>query len=162
MSRRLSLTLLVVTLALAIAVPVYALPGKPNFGAGLWADDEQWGTKVTAELPDPTDNNFHSYDKFFFITDEDWMPGDDYLQKPVMEAAPGNPDYHGGRWATFRVTIIDKSGIDFPLTSYAEIKAEEAENDLEIGDHPEWDGNHLDPDGNHMLYFECPLLPYKE
>lgn len=161
MSRKLSLIVMVAALAVLVAVPVYADPGKPVFNAGLWADDEKWGTKVTTELPAPTENNEHSFDGFFFITSVDWTPGDAYLQAPVMEAAPGNSDYNGGRWATFRVTVIDSDGIDGELTSYAEILAEEDDGDLVIAGEPEWDGNHLDKDGNHMLYFQCPLLPYK-
>jgi hypothetical protein len=159
MSRRLSLTLLVVALALLAAVPVYALPGAPNFGAGLWADEELWGTKVTTPLPAPKGNNAHSFDEFFFITDEDWTTEDGpggWLQAPVMESAPGNPAYNGGRWATFRVTITENGdGVNLPLTSYAEILAEEADNDLVIGQMPESDGAHP------WLYFQCPLLPYK-
>lgn len=158
MSRKIGLSLMVAALALLVAMPVYALPGAPNFGAGLWADDEQWGTKVTTPLPEPKKNE-QSFDGFFFITDPDWETGDGmggWLQPPVMESAPGNPDYNGGRWATFRVTVTNAAGIDFPLTSYAEILAEEADGDLIVGENPESDGAHP------WIYFQCPLLPYKE
>jgi hypothetical protein len=158
MSRRLSLTLVIAALALLIAVPVYALPGKPNFGAGLWADDEQWGTKVTTPLPAPMGNNAHSFDGFFFITAPDWIASDGpagWLQPPVMESAPGNFNYNGGRWVTIRVTVTDPGEIDLPLTSYAEILEEEDEGNLTIGDMPESDGAHP------WLYFQCPLLPVK-
>lgn len=157
MRRRLSFALLMAAMALLVAIPAYALPGAPNFAAGLWADDELWGTKVTTPLPEPT-NNHHSFDGFFFITDPDWEPADGpggWLQAPVMEAAPGNSDYNGGRWATFRVTITDASEIEFPLTSYAEIMDEAAENNLTISEMPTSDGAHP------WLYFQCPLLPYK-
>lgn len=159
MSRRLSLALVIAALALLVAVPVYALPGAPNFGAGLWADDEMWGTKVTTPLPAPVGNNAHSFDGFFFITDPGWVASDGpagWLQPPVMESAPGNSDYNGGRWVTIRVTVTDAGDIDFPLTSYAEILQEEAEGNLTIGNAPESDGAHP------WLYFQCPLLPYKE
>lgn len=163
MSRRLSSILLVAALALAIAVPVYALPGAPNFAAGLWADDELWGTKVTTPLPAPKGNNAHSFDEFFFITPEGWDAETDgmdgWLQAPVMESAPGNPDYNGGRWVTIRVTVTDLAnygGADGTLTSYAEILADYDDGFLEIGSMPESDGAHP------WLYFQCPLLPYKE
>ena len=160
MSRKIGLSLMVAALALLVAMPVYALPGAPNFGAGLWADGELWGTKVTTPLPAPKGNNAQSFDGFFFITPEGWDAEDDgmdgWLQAPVMESAPGNPDYNGGRWVTIRVTITNPAGIDVPLTSYAEILAEEAAGNLTIGENPESDGAHP------WIYFQCPLLPYKE
>jgi hypothetical protein len=118
-----------------------------------------WGTKVTTGLPAPMGNNAHSFDGFFFITDPGWVASDGpagWLQPPVMEAAPGNPDYNGGRWVTIRVTVTDAGDVDFPLTSYAEILQEAGEGNLTIGNTPESDGAHP------WLYFQCPLLPYKE
>jgi hypothetical protein len=157
MLRKMSLIVSLVALGLLAALPVYALPGAPNFGAGLWADDEQWGTKVTTPLPEPKKNG-HSFDAFYFITPEGWTaaegPGG-WLQAPVMEAAPGNPAYNGGRWKTIRVTVINPGGIDYPLTSAAEIMQEAADGDLMVGAEPESDGAHP------WLYFQCPLLPYK-
>jgi hypothetical protein len=157
MLRRLSLVLLVGILALVVAVPVYALPGKPDFGAGIYGDDAQWGTKATTELPAPT-NNEQSFDGFFFITPEGWTAADGmggWLQPPVMEAAPGNPNYNGGRWATMRVTVTNAAGIDFPITSYAELLQERDEGNLTIGTMAESDGAHP------FLYFQCPMLPLK-
>jgi hypothetical protein len=157
MVRKIGLLLSVGVLSLLVALPAYALPGAPNFGAGLWADDERWGTKVTTPLPEPK-KNLHSFDAFYFITPEGWTAADGpggWLQPPVMEAAPGNPDYNGGRWYTVRVTITDPTGIDMPLTSYAEIMQEEAEGNLTVGSMPESDGAHP------WLYFQCPLLPLK-
>jgi hypothetical protein len=153
MLRKIGWIVSLVAVGLLFVLPVYA--GAPNFGAGLWADDERWGTKVTAPLPEPKKNG-HSFDAFYFITDEAWDgTAGTWLQAPVMEAAPGNPAYNGGRWKTIRVTIINPGEIDFPLTSAAEIMQEAAEGDLMIGAQPEPDGAHP------WLYFQCPLLPYK-
>lgn len=158
MLRKLSLLLLVSVLSLVVVVPAYALPGAPNFGAGLWADDQQWGTKVTTPLPEPK-NNAHSFDAFYFITAPGWTAEGDgmagWLQAPVMEAGPGNPEFNGGRWATVRVTVTEPGAIDFPLTSYDEIKMHEAAGHLTIGDMPEPDGAHP------WIYFQCPMLPLK-
>jgi hypothetical protein len=157
MARKIGFLFSIVALSLLVVLPAYALPGAPNFGAGLWADDVQWGTKVTTPLPEPK-KNWHSFDAFYFITPVGWTVADGpggWLQAPVMEAAPGDPDYNGGRWYTVRVTVTNPGGIDFPLTSYAEIMQEQDEGDLTVGSMPEPDGAHP------WLFFQCPLLPYK-
>jgi hypothetical protein len=145
MLRKLSLVLAVVVVALLAVVPVFA--GAPNFGAGLWADGEQWGTKVTTALPGTAPE--HSFDKFFFIVD-----GNGDQVGAVMEAAPGNPDYNGGRWVTFKVTIVDPDGVSLPVKSYEQLMHEVTEGDVIVSDEPVLDGVH-------PLYFQCPLLPYK-
>jgi hypothetical protein len=155
MLRKIGLMGSMVVLCLIAAFPAYA--AGPNFQAGIWADDEQWGTKVTTGLP-ANEKNMHSFDAFYFITPESWTASDGpggWLQAPVMEAAPGNPAYNGGRWKTIRVTVVNPAGISFPLTSEAEIMQEAAEGDLVIGAQPESDGAHP------WLYFQCPLLPLK-
>ena len=155
MLRKIGLIVSVLALGLVSALPAYA--AGPNFQAGIWADGEQWGTKVTTQLPAPKKNG-HSFDAFYFITPEGWTADDGpggWLQAPVMEAAPGNPAYNGGRWKTIRVTVVNPGGVSFPLTSEAEIMQEAAEGDLMIGAQPESDGAHP------WLYFQCPLLPFK-
>jgi hypothetical protein len=76
-------------------------------------------------------------------------------QRSVAEAAPGDPDYNGGRWTVMAVTfteagliVFDPDGdgaVNFELTN-AEAVLESAELGLltiqETG-----------------IYFECPLLP---
>jgi hypothetical protein len=155
MLRRIGLVVSVFALGLLAALPAYA--DAPAFGAGLWADDQQWGTKVTTPLPEAK-KNLHSYDAFYFVTAPGWTPEDGpagWLQPPVMEAAPGNPAYNGGRWYTVRVVVTNPGGIDFPLTSYQEILDEAADGDLMVGTGPEPDGAHP------WLFFQCPLLPFK-
>jgi hypothetical protein len=148
MLRRVSLVLFVVVLSLAVAVP--ALAGKPdhvggglgnkapNFSAGVYADGEAWGTKGTTTLPAPNENNAQSFDKLFSFTNG--VNG----QLPVAEAAPGNPNYNGGRWSGQSVTWNDPNNAVL-LTSYADIPAHIDELSIvETGN-----------------YFQCPLLPVK-
>lgn len=106
----------------------------PNFQAGFWGDGERWGTKPLGELPEP--NNKDSLDKLFFI------PG----QAPLSEAAPGNPDYNGGRWWAHTVEGVDDA--DKPVRSYADLQ--------------ELDGLTIEEGGHDPIFFECPLLPYKD
>jgi len=155
MLRKIGLTVFLVVFGLIVALPAYA--DGPSFQAGLWADDAQWGTKLTTKLPDAKENG-QSFDAFYFITPVGWTVDDGpggWLQPPVMEAAPGNPAYNGGRWKTIRVTVVSPVGIDFPLTSEDEIMQEAAEGNLVVGTEPEPDGAHP------WLYFQCPLLPFK-
>ena len=101
MLRKIGLIVSLVALSLMAALPAYA--AGPNFQAGLWADDEQWGTKVTTPLPAPKKNG-HSFDAFYFITAPGWTSDDGpggWLQPPVMEAAPGNPAFDTGLSTSF-------------------------------------------------------------
>jgi len=121
-----------------------AAPGKPDFSPALYGDGELWGTKGTTELPAPK-NNIQSFDKLFVIVNG--APG----QLPVSEAAPGNPDYNGGRWFTHTAMWI--SGEPVVLTSYDDVM-----------DH--YDLGHLSIaagsfTGGPPDYFQCPLLPVK-
>jgi len=79
-------------------------------------------------------------------------------QLPVAEAAPGNPDYNGGRWFTHTVEWtqdgFDAHGTVPVLTSYEELVIHYILGHLEITQGP--------PDGGPPPpYFECPLLPVK-
>ena len=131
-------------LLLGAVVSAQAAPGAPNFGAGLWGDGELWGTKATTALPAPNDHDEQSFDALFVILDG--VEG----QAPVSEAAPGNPDYNGGRWATHKVMWLVEPVL---LTSYADILYHESMNNLVIvdGTFP----------GGPPAYFSCPLLPFK-
>ena len=95
MSKRL-LFISILVLAMVFCGTAYADRGKPNFGPALYADGETWGTKGTTTLPMPNEYNTHSFDKLFVIINSNTPDG----QLPVSEAAPGNPDYNGGRWYT--------------------------------------------------------------
>lgn len=121
-----------------------AQAAKPNFGEAIWGDGALWGTKGNAALPAPNDHNKQSFDALFIILNG--VEG----QKPVSEAAPGNPDYNGGRWATNQVMWLNEPEL---LTSYEDILDHELEGNLVIveGTFP------MGP----PPYFQCPLLPVK-
>jgi hypothetical protein len=144
---------LVFVLALAIAVPAFANPGKPNFGPALYADGGVFGTKDAALIPALNDNNEQSFDKLFVITNSNNPMG----QLPVAEAAPGNPAYNGGRWYTHTVAWTE-SGFDAHgtvpvLKSYDDVMLHYRLGHLEI--------TAGSPEGGPPAFFECPLLPVK-
>lgn len=127
----------VIALLIVSVVPAFA--SAPNFGEAIYADGVAWGTKGTADLPAPTENNRQSYDGLFkFVGDQ--ADG----QLPVAEAAPGNPDYNSGRWIEYNVTWNTTPEL---VTSYAQLHALEQAGAVTI----EETGN----------YFQCPLLPVK-
>jgi len=143
----------VLVLALAIAGPAAANPGKPNFGAALYGDGQVWGTKGAAAIPAPNAHNLQSFDKLFVVTNSN-NPG---TQLPVAEAAPGNPNFNGGRWFTHTVTWtqagFDAHGIVPILKSYDDVMLHYSLGHLTIAA-----GS---PAGGPPPYFECPLLPVK-
>jgi hypothetical protein len=143
MRRALSLVLLAV-LILAFSVPALALPGKPDFSPGVYADGEAWGTKAT-NFYDRMRGSERAWDKIFVFTN-----GADG-QLPVGEAAPGNPMFSGGRWWVHEATWnADGMAAHDPLpviTSY---------DDFMI----HYDLGHIDV-VDAETYFQCPLLPVK-
>ena len=142
MLRNLTVFLLVLTLGLVFATTAYADPGKPDFSPGVYADGEAWGTKATTSLPGPNGKNNQSFDKIFVFTNG--AEG----QLPVGEAAPGNPNYNGGRWWVHTATWIDELPHDkFVLTSYDEVMFHYKLGHIIIADAE--------------TYFQCPLLPVK-
>jgi len=143
MTRRLLTTTIFATL-IANAAQVYADPGKPNFMPALWGDGELWGTKGTTVLPMPNDHNLQSFDKLFIFVGDNVATG----QLPVSEAAPGNPDYSGGRWYT---QTAQWNMMDPPLvTSYSEIDYHVGAGNLTV-----MPGS----PGGPPMFFQCPLLP---
>ncbi len=140
--RRFAIVTVVAALVMGIAAPASADPGQPDFSAGVYADGEAWGTKATTTLPAPNGKNNHSYDKIFVVTNG--AEG----QLPVGEAAPGNPDYNGGRWWVHTATWIE----DLPhpkvvLMSYDDVMLH-------------YDLGHLIIE-DAGVYFQCPLLSVK-
>jgi len=125
------------TLLIVAAIPAFA--AGPNFGAAIYADGETWGTKGTTDLPAPNENNRQSFDGLFKF------PGGEIEgQLAVAEAAPGNPNYNGGRWIEYNVTW---NGTPELVTSYAQLHALAQSGAVTITE-----------TGN---YFQCPLLPTK-
>lgn len=139
MMRKLALIKMVLILmAWFIVFSVYAA-GPDFFNPAIYADGEAWATKGVADLPPPNEHNHQSFDRLFSFTNG--ASG----QLPVAEAAPGNPNYNGGRWDLQLVTwIIANPPV---LTSYDEIEGYSEDGYLFI------------TSGN--SYFECPLLPLR-
>ncbi|HET6564901.1 MAG TPA: hypothetical protein VFG52_05765 [Xanthomonadales bacterium] len=141
------------TLALLLlAGAAYANPGKPNFSAAIFGDGQAWGTKGTATLPTPNENNLQAFDILIVIRNGPMG------QLPVSEAAPGNPAYNGGKWFThfadWDESAEEAMGGSLPiLTYYDEVLDYAAMGYLIItpGSFP----------GGPPPYFQCPLLPVK-
>jgi hypothetical protein len=137
MLRKFALFVLVLALSLAVTVPAFA--AAPNFSAGIYADDQVFGTKGNSDLPAPNENNRQSFDALIKFTNG--VEG----QLPVAEAAPGNPAYNGGRWIEYEVTW---EGVEpVLLTSYTQVM-----HQIDIGNLSIIETGH---------YFQCPLLPVK-
>lgn len=147
MQRKITLVFVVLIVSLLLVASVQA--AAPNFGPALYADGEVFATTGLTALPAPNSNNVQSFDKLFVITNG--AEG----QMPVAEAAPGNPAFNGGRWATQTVSWTDAGFAahgDVPvLTSYAEIMVHYNLGHLEI-----IAGS---PAGGPPDFFLCPLLP---
>ena len=139
------------TLAALLTGSALAQAAQPNFEPALYADGELWGTKFTTVLPAHNDHNIQSFDKLFVIVNG--APG----QLSVAEAAPGNPDYNGGRWFTHTAMWTDEGMAAHDplpvLMSYDEIMLHHDLGYLEI---TQGSFNGGPPD-----YFQCPLLPVK-
>lgn len=135
-----------------------ARPGKPSFGPEIYGDGEAWGTKFTTALPEPTTNE-QSFDVLAFVVAGPGRAGPP-VQLPISEAAPGNPDYNGGRWASRTVVVTDADRYDeiAPVTDYETFLAEQAAGTFgpfQDGA-PIVGGSPIRPE-----YFQCPLLPVK-
>jgi hypothetical protein len=155
MSRRISLTLLVAALVLAIVVPVYAQ--KPDFSAHIYVDGEAWGTKVTTALPAPKGNNAHSFQPLYVFTNG--VPE----QLLIATAAPGDRDYRGGRWETWTAMWIE----DLPHSKVELVSFEERYPGDFHSVEFHYDLDHIilmkgSPGPPPPDYFSCPLLPVKE
>jgi len=146
-------TILSSILLLAAVSTAQANPGQPNFMPSLYGDGEVWGTKGTTTLPAPNAHNLQSFDALYVITNTNNPEG----QLPVSEAAPGNPEYDGGRWFTHTVEWTAAGflahGIVPVLTSDDDIELHESLGHLVItpGSFP----------NGPPVYFQCPLLPVK-
>lgn len=142
------------SLALVASAGILAAnPGKPSFSPMIYGDGAVWGTKGAAALPAPREHNRDSFDALYVITNSNNPQG----QLPVAEAAPGNPNYNGGRWFTHTVEWTAEGFMDHGivpiLKSLDDIRFHESLGHLVItpGSFP----------GGPPVYFECPLLPVK-
>jgi hypothetical protein len=141
-----------VTLTIALAAAT-AGAGKPSFTPQIYADGAAWGTKATTELPEPNAHNMQSYDKLFVITNSN----NPDPQMPVGEAAPGNPDYNGGRWythtAVWTAAGFAAHGTVPILMSYDDVMLHAGLGHLDI--------TAGTPGPPPPPFFSCPLLPVK-
>jgi hypothetical protein len=145
-------TILITCLLMSAAVSAQGAPGQPNFMPALYGDGELWGTKFTALLPPPNAHNGQSFDALYVIRNH---PDG---QLPVSEAAPGNPNYNGGRWDVHQVFWTEQGFIDHMgnvpvLMSYEDILLHESLGHLYI-----MEGTF---EGGPPQYFQCPMLPVK-
>ncbi len=154
--KRIGLLAVVVLAAVVVVslglVPTVSAAANRNFGAGFWGDGSRWGTVVTPALL-PGNAPAFSFDKFLVVTNSN-APGG---QAPVVEAAPGNPLYNGGRWVTYTVTwtaagFQDHGGTVPLLTSYGDVMFHAGLGHLTIVQ-----GS---PAGGPPNFFECPLVPF--
>jgi len=144
-----TITLIVSSMLLTMAGLASADPGAPNFSAAIYGDGEVWGTKGTTSLPAPNAHNVQSFDNLYVFTNANNPHG---IQLPVSEAAPGNPNYNGGRWSVQNVTwtaagVLAHGGYTPILTSEDDILYNQQAGYLII-------------ETAHN-YFQCPLLPVK-
>ena len=139
--------------AALLSLSTMAAAMQPNFMPALYGDGQVWGTKGTTTLPAPGPHNRQSFDGLFVILNSN---NPDSAQLPVSEAAPGNPDYSGGRWITHTViwtqAAFDDMDVVPILTSYQEVLDYQALGYLAVAEGP--------PEGT-PAYFQCPLLPVK-
>lgn len=141
MRRKIIALLSVAVLALVAATAAFA--DGPSFMPAIYADGKVFSTKGLNELPAPNGRNDQSFDPLLKFTNG--VEG----QLAVAEAAPGNPDFNGGRWAA-KTAEWTASATPTLITSYAQALDEVAAGHLVITDG--------DPDGG-PDYFECPLVP---
>lgn len=128
---------------------VNADPGQPNFMAALYGDGEVWGTKGTTTLPAPNAKNLQSFDKLYVITN---FNNPNAVQLPVSEAAPGNPNYNGGRWYLHTVEWTEAGFVAYGGFAPVVKSEEEIKYNEEMGYLVITAGS---------AFFQCPLLPVK-
>ena len=146
MLRKTTLMTMVLTLVVwAASLSVFAK--APNFGPAIYADGEAWGTKGLKDFPPPNGHNDQSFDKLFSFSNG--AEG----QLPVAEAAPGNPDYNGGRWNA-QEAMWTQSG----LTNLDPLPVVKSYDDIMMYKMLQY---LVTAPANPPHYFECPLLPVK-
>ncbi len=102
---------------LAIAAPSFAGEGPPH--GMIYAHDQIYRTVAT-----PTDLPDHGpFDTIYVL-------GGDLAS--VSDAAPGDPEYNGGRWEVRMVTFVNIEPTQF--TNAEQVLAAAQAGDIEIGD----------------------------
>lgn len=118
---------LAVLAAALFALPALSQTGPP--GGRIYADDQLFHTVGTpADLPDRGPFNVL------------YMLGDGFT--PVSDAAPGDPNWRGGRWEVRAITFVNVAPAQY--TNGADIQAALGRGDLTLGPV--------------LRRFECPLI----
>jgi len=141
---------LVLVFALSLMGVAIAQAGATRVAGAIWGHGELYDTVITpATFISPPE---HSTDTIY-----SFMMSGLSGQRSVADAAPGDPDFNGGRWnvqvAVFtdpgkQVHDADGDGIvDFELTAADDVADHVALGHIEV-----FPAN---------FYFECPMLPRK-
>lgn len=146
-------TILSVLGTVLFALSGSVVAGAPNFGPALWADGELYGTKGTTTLPAPNAHNVQSFDVLYAVKNSNNPEG----QLAVAEAAPGNPNYNGGRWFTHTVEWTEAAFLEYGFVPVLK-SAEDVQYQADMGYVVITPGSF--PGGPDM-YFQCPILPDK-
>jgi hypothetical protein len=148
MKSKLITSLAMYFLVLLIAPFAADAKGPLRASAAIWAHGELYGTVGTpAVFMDPPEGTTDTLYNFQMSG----LTG----QRSISDAAPGDPDFNGGRWAVVPVTftasgmaVHDPDGngeVNFELTSADQVYEHVNLGHLVLGDT--------------TIYFECPLLP---
>ncbi len=135
-----------------LTLPALALrPGTQpptKVANAVWANGRIYDTQLLGDIKYPNPN---SLDRLYNF-DSSGLNG----QRSVAEAAPGDPNYNGGRWAVIPVTFTpegklvhdpDNDGnVNFELMSEEQIINHVALGHITLGEP--------------IRYFICPLLPH--
>lgn len=134
---------------LALAAPALA-GGATKVDNAIWNDGDLYGTVVTpTSFVAPPE---HSTDIIY-----SFMMSGVAGQRSIAEAAPGDPDFNGGRWSVMQVMYTESGlaaltdGDPSQPTALVELTS-----DAELMEHVELGHLEVFPTG---FYFECPMLP---
>lgn len=132
-------TILLALLGMALFVLPSAALAKGVTGPSIYVDGDLYRTVGTTTDFSETGAPDHSFDTIYDIAD----------QPNVATAAPGDPDYNGGRWMVHALEVTNLALADTndsgDIDSHAEVEAAIANGwavDLGI-----------------VRYFECPVIP---
>lgn len=136
-----------VVLALAVALSASAARAIRAANA-IWVDGSLYDTVIT-------DTSFLAPPEQSTDTIYSFMTSGLTGQRSIADAAPGDPDFNGGRWSVKMVVftaqgvqLFDPDGdgaVNFEMMSDAELLQHAADGDVEIYET--------------TFYFECPVLP---
>jgi hypothetical protein len=139
--------------AIAVSLSGMAFAGAPNFGPAIWADGQLYGTKGTTALPAPTADNVQSFDVLYAVMNSNNPEG----QLAIAEAAPGNPNYNGGRWFTHTVEWTEAGFLAYGFVPVLK-SADDVQYQADMGYVVITPGSFP---GGPDVYFQCPILPNK-